>query len=438
MDFLKYIAFPQSMEHIALLHLVLNLICMLFLPYAGVLFGASVLSRYFERTGRRTHDPVAARFAKELTETVIANKSTLLFFGVLPFLSLLFAYAQLLQHTDNVAVSMIFFAFVLFTAATALLYTYRYTFRLEEIISIASSASKTEDLDEYLATTSRLHDRAGFWGVVLLSISLTLLIAGAAAASSPSSVTTLADALFSFESAAGILQSVAASGMVTGAVILYFFFAGKNSEDTPYALFVKKFAVSLTMASTMLLPLFVLASLAALPAAALTGTVFGLSALIVVLLLFIGHFLYALLQHFTARTAANAFFLLILVFGVAIVKDQLAFGNATQKETAVLSAQYDADHAGLLARFGLGAKPLTGEEIYAGRCSACHNFGDKKIGPAYKDVLPKYENNRDILRAFILNPRKMNPAFPPMPNQGLKPAEADSIAAYIMLTYKRK
>jgi hypothetical protein len=34
--------------------------------------------------------------------------------------------------------------------------------------------------------------------------------------------------------------------------------------------------------------------------------------------------------------------------------------------------------------------------------------------------------------AFVLNPVKMNPAFPPMPNQGLKPAEADSIVSFIL------
>jgi cytochrome c len=437
MDFLKHIAFPQSMEHIALLHLTLNIIYMLFLPYVSVLFGASALSRYFENAGRRKNDPRYTRFAHELTETVIANKSSQLFFGVLPFLSLLFAYAQLLQQTDNAAVSMIFFAFLLFTVAAALLYTYRYTFRLEALISAASSASNKEDLDEYAATTVRLHDRAGSWGLILLTISLLLLISGAAAASSPSGITTLAEAVFSIESLTRIAQFIVVSGMFTGASILYFFFVAQNPGETPYSLFVRTFAVTLTMISTLLLPFFVFATLVALPPSALTGTVFGLSALIVVLLFFIGHILYALLQRFTRRTAANVFFLFLVMFGITIVKDQIAFGSATQKETALLASMYETEHADLLARFGLGAKPLTGEEIYAGRCSACHNFADKKIGPAYKDVLPKYETNRTKLTAFILNPQKMNPAFPPMPNQGLKPSEADSIAAYIMVMYKK-
>jgi len=438
MDFLKHMAFPQSMDHIALLHLTLNIIYLLFLPYVSVLFGASVLSVWFERAGRRKGDASSLRFARELTETVIPNKSSLLFFGVLPFLSLMFAYAQLLQRTDNAAVSMLFFAFLLFTVAAGLLYSYRYTFRLEAIITIASTASKTDELDEYAATTGRLHDRAGFWGVLLLTVSLLLLITGAAAASSPSDISTLAQAVLSFEALARIVQFAVGAGMFTGAAVLFYFFVARPQDGSAYALFVRKFAVSLTMVSTLLLPLLVLASLVTLPRGALTGTVFGLSVLILVLLFAVGHFLYTLLTDFSRRTAANVFFLLIVVFAVVVVKDQIAFGNATQKEAALLAAAYDTEHADLLAKFGHGAKPLSGEEIFNGKCTACHTFDAKKIGPPYKETLPKYENNRDKLTAFILNPQKVNPAYPAMPNQGLKPAEADSIAAYIMGLFKTK
>jgi cytochrome c len=46
--------------------------------------------------------------------------------------------------------------------------------------------------------------------------------------------------------------------------------------------------------------------------------------------------------------------------------------------------------------------------------------------------LPKYGGKKDQLVAFVLNPIKKDPAFPPMPNQGLKPAEADSIVSYLL------
>jgi cytochrome c len=46
--------------------------------------------------------------------------------------------------------------------------------------------------------------------------------------------------------------------------------------------------------------------------------------------------------------------------------------------------------------------------------------------------VPKYQGKKAELVSFILHPTKMNPDYPPMQNPGLKPAEADSVASYIM------
>jgi cytochrome c len=75
---------------------------------------------------------------------------------------------------------------------------------------------------------------------------------------------------------------------------------------------------------------------------------------------------------------------------------------------------------------------FTGEDIYTARCFACHLFDQKKVGPPYFKTIPKYEGKKAELVAFILNPTKVDPAYPPMPNQGLRLAEADSIASYII------
>jgi len=81
---------------------------------------------------------------------------------------------------------------------------------------------------------------------------------------------------------------------------------------------------------------------------------------------------------------------------------------------------------------------INGEDIYNGKCIACHRFNEKLVGPAYNEVLPKYENKRDALVGFILNPQKINPEYPAMPNQGLKPKEAEAIADYIVKVYSEK
>ena len=78
------------------------------------------------------------------------------------------------------------------------------------------------------------------------------------------------------------------------------------------------------------------------------------------------------------------------------------------------------------------------QDIYDAKCIACHRFDTKLVGPAYNDVLPKYDGKREELISFILNPTKINPEFTAMPNQGLKPKEAEAIADYIVKTYQSK
>ncbi|OGV09904.1 MAG: hypothetical protein A3J84_05680, partial [Ignavibacteria bacterium RIFOXYA2_FULL_37_17] len=120
-----------------------------------------------------------------------------------------------------------------------------------------------------------------------------------------------------------------------------------------------------------------------------------------------------------------------------IIKDQLAMGNATVKQSVILNAQF-VKYLAELKGTGEGAEKLSGEEIYQVRCSSCHAFDRRIVGPPHNEVVPKYEGKKEQLVAFIRNPIKVNPAYPPMPNPGLKPAEADAIATYLLDHFKKK
>jgi len=80
---------------------------------------------------------------------------------------------------------------------------------------------------------------------------------------------------------------------------------------------------------------------------------------------------------------------------------------------------------------------ISGADIFNGKCSACHKYDQKLVGPPYKETLPKYNGDVDKVAAFVMNPSKINPAYPAMPNQGLKPAEARAIATYILEEVKK-
>jgi cytochrome c len=72
------------------------------------------------------------------------------------------------------------------------------------------------------------------------------------------------------------------------------------------------------------------------------------------------------------------------------------------------------------------------EAIYNTKCIACHKFDVKLVGPPYQETVPKYAGDVKKLAEFIYNPQKINPAFPPMPNQGLKQKEADAMAQWLI------
>jgi len=54
MEFLDKLILPQSAEHIELLHYMLILILVLFVPFISILFGGTFASIYFGKKFRKT------------------------------------------------------------------------------------------------------------------------------------------------------------------------------------------------------------------------------------------------------------------------------------------------------------------------------------------------------------------------------------------------
>jgi cytochrome c len=130
--------------------------------------------------------------------------------------------------------------------------------------------------------------------------------------------------------------------------------------------------------------------------------------------------------------------LFILLFTLLSLQDQLAINNSSKKNSAILAAGYEAYELNLKEEMGIDTKPINGADIYNGRCIACHRFDVKVVGPPYNQTLPKYEGKKAELVSFIMNPVKKNPDYPAMPNQGLKPKEAEAVADYLLNTYKKQ
>ncbi|MEW5799576.1 MAG: c-type cytochrome [Bacteroidota bacterium] len=440
MDFLKQLALPQSAAQIEVLHFVMNFVQILFLPFASYLFGALALSLYYGRKGRKQNDINALHFAKDVIDHVLPNKSILFLFGVVPYITLVFAYAQLLQGTDSISVSVLTWGLLFYIAGSAFASSYHSAFKLSSVLETIKQGN--EEISVFRTELSEQKRTSGKYSFLFVFTGIFFLFAGTTLASEPaqwSSVTTVVELAFSLAVFVKFLQFILLSLAVATVGTLFFTFSwegGRKNIAPDYAAFVKSATLPTALISILILPVFLVLSVVVSPVAGLSGFVFIASVIGIFFLFLTSHYVYAMMKSFESKYAALAFYVLVFSVVSIVLADTNTFAGATKKHSSFLAYQYDKHHEELLAAMGISLKVITGEEIFTAKCSACHEFGIKKVGPAYKDVLPKYENDRAKLLSFVLNPQKMDPAFPPMPNQGLKPAEADSIAAYIMRMYK--
>ena len=446
MEFLKDLALPQAVEHYHLLLVVEGLIAIVILPYLGFLLGASALSYVYNRKGRSGDHPLYLRFAKDLIDTAVPNKALPTFLALIPGLTLVFISAQLMQSTEAISVGLAGYGFVLLLIAIVLLYTYKYTFQLGDILEEyegllkkdSRRAAALDEIEVYTRKNIASHFRAGRYGVALLTVALFLIVSSTGVTANPLNwigISTVLDLFLSPDVLVRLLYFAALGLGVTGTGILFFFFAwggGKTRIDDEYGQFVRRIGFRFSVVSLITQPVFIVLGLLLLPPESLSGMLYFLVGLSIVVLFIASHVLYAYGRNPKSRYPGIAFYAIVLACSLICVNDQLAIHNVTKSHAAILAYRHEQALESVKASLGIVTVSFTGEDIYNAKCSACHLFDQNKVGPAYQDVLPKYAGKKAQLIAFVLSPAKVDPAFPPMPNQGLKPAEADSIASYLL------
>ena len=449
MDLLDNSVLPQSAHHMVLLRYLLSLTFILFFLYASVLYGSLLYSLYFRRKGEKSDEKKYKRFSKELIDQVTFNKVIAIAFGVVPLLSAVFGYAQLLHNSGLNVPEFLLLALLLLIIALLFVYTYKYTFHLKEIFQFAEEKNEksqnekelTEEISSYYSKTGRLHKQSGLYALLFLTVTVYLFLSTVQLASDTNrweSGNNLLGLIFSFSALIDFLQFIAAAFSVTSALVLYLLFKTNNGNehDDIYKSFVKNFSLRSGLISTLILSLIIVLNVVISPVNFLSFDYFGVVLVSLILLLLTASIFYQMIKDPSINYSAFLIVLLVFVFLSLVVKDQLAFDNSTKMQTAILVKEYDSYEKKIQEEMGVST-PISGADIYNGRCIACHNFDKKVVGPPYNSTLPKYEGKRDLLVKFILNPIKVNPDYPAMPNQGLKPKEAEAIADYLLKTYKK-
>lgn len=447
MEFFDKIVLPQSAEHIQLLHYLMILIQFLFLPFLSVILVGTFLSLRYWKKGLKEKNHLYIQFSKDVIDTLTVNKSFGVVLGILPIVTSILIHAQLLHKSNSSAMIILMIAFPLIALGLIFVYTFRYSLTFTDLFNFLKSTSSLEQtlkdkVVKFETGSNNLARKSGVGGLALLTVGSWYYISAISFAvfSEVWESGNQLSVLFSMSAILNYIQFLLLAFAITGSAILFAFFywdGGKENVTDEYKNFVKKISLTMTFTALILLPVMLLINVLLLPKSSLSGSVFSYSVIAVVLIFLSYHFLYAISKTSNLKMSGQLFFVVIFAFLALIIKDQMAMSNSTKLHSAVLSSDFDKYLSELKGEGTVAVKARSGEEIFQIVCSSCHKFDEKLVGPPYNKVLTKYEGNMDQLVAFIRNPVKVDPAYPPMPNLALKLDEAKNIAEYIMAQHSK-
>ncbi|MFI5405568.1 MAG: c-type cytochrome [Nitrososphaerales archaeon] len=422
------------------------IVLFLFIPYISIVFGGVVFSVIYRRIGEKENSKFNNRLAREIVEITTINKSVGVILGIVPIITSILIYSQLLHNSTVTNLHYLALSLVFVTIALILIYSYRYSLSFNNIFDTFSGNKNNEpgvieEINKLSEESSRISKKAGPAGLVFLFFGLWFFVT---AITIPTLYPDLNNenfniGIFSWEVLSRLIFYILFALTLTGGMILFISLQDEKRnriKEQEYSDFVRHKIIKVTFFASSSIPVMLLLSVFGLPTSSLTGTVF-FYAIVSLVLLFLGyHFLYLLTKEIKGTFAALLFLVLILSIASFIISDQTAMSTATRFQSASLSTQFDKYLAELR---GEGKTVvINAAEMYQVKCASCHKWDEKLVGPAHFDVLPKYIGKEAQLIAFIRNPVKVNPDFPSMPNPGLKPNEADALAKYLLETYNEK
>ncbi len=425
MDFLTQHVIPPTGQHMRLLEFLAVVTYVIHLPYVAMVMGSTAVAMWLSFSDHEIANPRFARLAGDLIDTVLGNRFAMLILGVMPLFALPIIYGQWFVGLPLAPIKYVAFAIPGVIVGFVILGLYRGSF-----------AERKNNFN--------MHMGLGTLGLLVLMGTYFVLLSTVARLHDPEKwfrLTNLVILLLNWNVIWKFLFFVHLAFAMTGALILFFLLRWSPDRalgDPDYAAFARKFGAALGLAFCFALPVFYLFYVFTSPDIAFDNKNYLIAAAVVVVAMMIAYTFLGALRSGRARFGATTFTLFMIEFILAGSFDVRAMTNANREhvrtieqaaEKAAMEREVELEQA-MAAASGKNI----GEETFNKVCMQCHRFEEKLVGPPLKSVLGKY--NAETLKAFILSPSKVDPAYPPMPNPGLTPAQAAAVAAYELEHYQ--
>jgi hypothetical protein len=157
MNIFDNLVIPESAESLHLLNIVLSVSLILFMPYLGFINGASIFSLIFNILGQREKKEHYIQYSRELIDMAFYNRGILYSLGIIPLISILFSYIQLLHGSNTGVTEYLLFSFILLIVSIVLLSIYKYTYKLDNLVNkeILSNISNDGTVENTVDETKR-------------------------------------------------------------------------------------------------------------------------------------------------------------------------------------------------------------------------------------------------------------------------------------------
>jgi cytochrome c551/c552 len=138
------------------------------------------------------------------------------------------------------------------------------------------------------------------------------------------------------------------------------------------------------------------------------------------------------------RLISIAMILALVTVALMTGKDRLLQANSVLDRSGALADQVEESRQKWVAErqklYPTVQEPdlEEGKRIYEQRCTACHQFDRKKLGPPMNEAVAKYSGDRESLADFLRKPMKVDPNYPAMPNPGLTEFQVKSVVSYLL------
>ncbi len=435
MEFLDKLFIPSSASTLALLKYLLMIALVIYSVYLGVLLTSSLLSLIYKFIYVRKKDGKYLKISKDYIDLITPSKTTAFGLGLVPFFSIILIYLQIIQKAESDIIFYFFISFILFIPAVILLYLFKHT-----IIEKSNGETTYQKAGGF---SNWLYGIAGF---ILLMVSARLFTADVTmSADFPkwSEGLYLTELMLNIQTILHIVQFVTISIVISAlAYIVKYFYWDKpeESEITEDMVYSRNINEWLALIFGFIQPLLLVIDFLTIPEETMRTGEFIYGGLSLFSLLIMLHMTYAAIRWKKLGSIYFSFslYLIIISFAFLILKEQSAFALSSGEQTLQLTSDYNKFEETVREREGKAKPKIDGGEIYKTKCMACHRFDQKLVGPPHKLVMLKYLNNKEGMVKFILNPVKVDPAYPAMPDQGLTPDEAQAVVDYMYKEYGDK